>query len=79
MKKQPEIQEEGSKPMSFKLNSSLMKRMESYIASPVAIVRSKTGLLNQAIEEFLDREEPICKELELAREIIQRRISIKRG
>lgn len=78
-KKQPEIEQEGSKPMSFKLQSSLYKRMENYLTSPVSMVRTKTDLLNQAIEEFLDREEQICRELELAREVIRKRISARRS
>lgn len=79
MRKTNEYHREDNKAMSFKLNASLLARMESYLASPVACVRTKTEFFNQAIEEFLDREEPICKELELAREVIQNRRSRTRG
>jgi len=52
---------------SFKISESLHCRMDSYVKSQNSRVKSKTALIETAILEFLDREEPIAKEIEKLR------------
>jgi predicted transcriptional regulator len=54
---------EREKGCSFKMNESLYWRMDSYVKSENSRVKSKTSLIETAILEFLDREEPIAKEI----------------
>ena len=75
MRKTREIHQVTSHSMTFRLDNVLYGRMEKFLASPVACVRTKTEIFNRAVEEYLDREEPICKELELVREVIESKIS----
>lgn len=79
MGKKREIQQENSKSMTFRLDYDLYERMERFLESPVARVRTKTEIFNRAVKDYLDREEPICKELELVREVIESKLSRMRG
>lgn len=55
------------KACSFKINEGLFKRMEAHVKSQYSRVRSKTDLVEMAILEFLNREEPIAEKLKEVR------------
>ena len=45
------------------VSEELFNRLNAYLESPVAIVRTKKELVGMAVEEFLDREEPLAEKL----------------
>ena len=61
----------------FRASNSLVLRIDNYLRSTGSIVRTKTELLTLAVEEFLAREEPICRELDRVREEITNRLAQK--
>lgn len=48
---------------SFKINEELFNRMEVHVKSQYSKVRSKTDLIEIAILEFLNREEPMAEKI----------------
>ncbi len=67
------------KLFSFKLDSSLAARIDTYIEKPGAKVRFKGQLINLAIQGFLDREEVISTELDKVRSKIEKILDITDG
>lgn len=61
------------KSCSFKINEGLFKRMETHVKSQYSKVRSKTDLIETAILEFLDREEPIADKIKELRCQLEKR------
>ena len=60
------------KACSFKINEGVFLRMEKHVESKFSRVKSKTDLVETAIVEFLNREEPIAKKLEEVRQRLER-------
>jgi predicted transcriptional regulator len=60
------------KACSFKASMDLYQRMDAYVKSKNSRVKSKTALIETAIIEFLDKEEPIAKEIEKIRNRLER-------
>ena len=70
----PRKSEGLKKVFSISLNENMSQRMESYLDSPLAVVKSRNELIETSVSEFLDREEPINEELEKARIRIEKKM-----
>lgn len=65
------------KAFSFKTSKALYHRMDAYLKLQHSRVKSKTDLVEIAIIEFLDKEEPIAKEIEKIRNRLERGGGVK--
>ena len=59
----------------FSITPEVKKRVESFINSPVSPVKSLKGFYETAVVDYLEREEPILRELEKARAKIRKELS----
>ena len=57
----------GEKLFSLKLDASLVERIDKYLKSPNAVAKFKGQLFVLAVNNFLDREEIIARELDKER------------
>lgn len=69
--------QQGKVVLTAKVSRSLADRMDDFVKSPVAGMRSRTHLVETAIIAYLDQEEPIVHELEKSRLKIQKKLSKK--
>lgn len=51
-------------PTTIMISQKLKERIEAFVSSPVSPVKSKRMLFEEAITDYLDREEPIVDSVE---------------
>ena len=61
--KRPEHEKTGRWAYTVAFPIELGERIAEYVESPVSKVKSRSGLLQTAVHEFLDREEKINEKL----------------